>query len=323
MNYDLFSEEFPSVNSDKEFDKLCADFSKYDPGYLCQATYSLRKHTKDWMEKLWLQYKPYADIQFRTDFRHQFTQRAWELYLGATLLNRGFDLGKHRNSGPDFDLRNATGKRIAWIEAVTATQGNGADRVPDIAYGAVSSVPVEKMVLRIANSLYVKYKKYCSDRESGLVSENDPYVIAIDRSELGHGDALLPLILKALFGIGDLALRMRVGGESVEEPERFWTSLPSLEKTNGQIIPMLFFENPEHSGISAVIYTKDHVINSPRNSNEMGENFVVVHNPLAKNPLLRGIFPFGEEYIAEDGFIKKIRESKNYERPDPFAYLGE
>jgi len=61
-------------------------------------------------------------------------------------------------------------------------------------------------------------------------------------------------------------------------------------------VPMFFFENHEHAGISAVIYSKDTILNSPRLSQEMGENFFIVHNPHAINPLPDNFFPFGAEY---------------------------
>jgi len=71
---------------------------------------------------------------------------------------------------------------------------------------------------------------------------------------------------------------------------------------------MNFFEDETHNGISAVIYCNAHLINSPLVPTKMGENFVVVHNPLAKNPLPTGFFPFGEEWIKDDnGNVSSIR----------------
>jgi len=321
INQKLFSEQFRPIHSDEDLVKLCQEFSKYDPGYLCQSTYGLHQKVKEWMERLWEQYEPYADSHFLENFKRQFTQRSWELYLGSTLLNRNFSLGLHKNKGPDFDLHNKDGQRISWIEATAVTKGVGVDRVPNIVYGTVGIVPTEEITLRLASGLAAKYKDYCSYCEDGIISDLEPYVIAIDRSEIEHVDTMLPNILKVLFGIGDLALHMRIRGKPVENPENSWTYKPAVEKQNGEPIPMLFFEDMKHAGVSAIIYNKDSIINSPRDPKQMGENFVIVHNPLAKNTLPHGFFPFGQEYIAEKSFIKKIRDSKNYSRPDPFEHL--
>ena len=316
----LFSETFSEVNSDEDLDSLAKQFPDYDRGYLCQATYGLRKKTKDWMEELWKQYEPYADSHFLEDFKHQFAQRAWELYLGTTFINHGFVLAKHNDEGPDFDLCDTNGKRITWVEAISVKKGAGPDKVPDTAYNRASTIPTDEMVLRLATGLDTKFKKYVQDCQKGIIKDNESYVIAIDRSEVEHLDAMLPNILKVLFGIGQLALQMRLGGKPVENPESFWTHEPFIKKQNGSSISMHFFDNPEHSGISAVIYSKDGILNSPRNPH-MGENFFIVHNPLAKNPLSHGFLPFGEEYVAEDGYVKKIKDAGKFNRPDAFEFL--
>jgi len=316
----LFSENFPNVKSDAGLQDLMRTHPSYDAGYLCQATYSLRKKTKVWMERLWNQYHTHADSHFLEEFKRQFTQRAWELYLGVTLLNNGFKLGKQKDDGPDFEILNQEGKPSVWIEAIAVKKGTGNDRVPDLSYGTVSSIPTDEMVLRIAAGLDTKYKKYCSDLKNGFIKQNEPYIIALDRSELEHVDALLPNILKALFGIGTLALRVRVEGKRVKRPKSSWTSQFEIIKHSGSSVPMLFFENPEHAGISAVIYTRDHVINSPRGPKQMGQNFTIVHNPYAKNPLPDSFFPFGDIHRAEEGFVRKVRRRKAFRKPNPFSF---
>lgn len=317
----LFSEIFNPVKSDKDLEKLISEFPDYDPGYLCQSASDSRKVTKNWMEGLWAQYEPFADPHFLEEFKRQFTQRSWELYLGAVILNHGFRLGKNIGKGADFELQDQDGSRLAWIEAIAVTPGRGADRVPDMEYGSVVNVPVDQISLRIISALKKKHDKYLSDLKKSLLRPEDPYVIAIDRSECGIGDPVIPQILKVLFGIGDLALRVSVGGKRTGEPVSFWMAQSALIKRNGEMIRMSFFEDPKHAGISAVIYTKDHVINSPRSPRDIGENFIVVHNPNAKNPLPIGFFPFGEEYVAEKGEIKKTKEHGNYHSPNPFEDL--
>jgi len=308
-------EDLGEVKNNEELANLQKKFPAYDISYIYQAADTSRRKAKEWMEELWRQYEPYADTQFLNDFKKQFTQRSWELYLGATLLNRGFKLGKHISSGPDFDLRSGENKRLAWIEAVAAEKGSGSDKVPDIVYGTVQNVPEEAMLLRIANVLDKKFKKYQAKLTSGIVKENEPYVIAVNRSAIEHVEPGLPLILKSLFGIGHLTLPIKSIRQ--ENPESFWSSRPTIGKRSCKDVPMLFFEDEAHSGISAVIYCIDSILNSPRSPEEMGENFIIVHNPLAQNSLPYGFFYFGEEWASNgDGYINKIRERKNWNKPD-------
>lgn len=316
----LFSEKFELIENNEELDILSSHFPSYDRAYLCQATNKFRAILRNWLEQLWVQYEPYSDSHFLQDFRHQFTQRCWEMYLGVTFLNRGFSLAPHSNEGPDFDLRNPDNKRVCWVEAIAVKKGrnDSPDRVPNVIYDTVGTVPTEQIVLRISAGLKEKFQKYISDKKKGIVQENDPYVIALDRSETEHVDAQLPNILKAVFGIGDQAFRLRVGGKPVKNPETFWTHLPSIKKQSGNEVSMHFFTNPEHAGISAVIYSKEHVIDSPRHPEEMGENFFIVHNPLAKNSLPLGTFPFGTEYALDGEYLKITKNARDFTMPDPF-----
>ncbi len=52
---------------------------------------------------------------------------------------------------------------------------------------------------------------------------------------------------------------------------------------------MNFFRNETHSGISAVIYSKEPVLNHPQ---KLGDDCLLVRNPLADNVLEEGMFPF-------------------------------
>jgi hypothetical protein len=318
----LFSDNFGIAKSDEDIASLQNQFPHYDPGYICQGAANTRQKVKAWMEDLWKQYEPYADTQFLEDFKRQFAQRSWELYLGTTLINRNLKLGTHKNSGADFDILSEDGsKRLTWIEAVAVKKGDGTDQVPKTTYGLVVDIPEEKMLLRLANALDKKFKNYQLQLKSGSVKPTESYVIAIDRSDLEHVDTDAPLILKVLFPIGDLTIKVPIGEGMPENPETFWSTRTHINKQSGQGVPMFFFENHEHAGISAVIYSKDTILNSPRLSQEMGENFFIVHNPHAINPLPDNFFPFGAEYKASDGEVKKIRKLKKYTSPDPFDWI--
>jgi len=315
----LFSESVGSVKTNEELKLLQQRHTDLDPAFICQAAHLSRRGEKRWLESVWRQYKPYADPHFCGDFKRQFKQRSWELYLGVALLNRGFKLRENRGTGPDFEVRakdGGQGQCIVWIEAVVPTMGKGKDRVPEVVDGELVDFPEEELRFRLASSLKEKFDRYGEYLQKGIVKASDPYVIAVNRSGLGlQVDPVVPMVLKVLFGIGHPVLRFPVGAESPPAPEAAWTTQYKISKRSGATVSMLFFMSQEHAGISAVIYCLDSILNSPRLPHEMGENFVVVHNPLAKNPLPVGFFHFGDEWRVMGENLEKIRARKNYTRP--------
>lgn len=60
---------------------------------------------------------------------------------------------------------------------------------------------------------------------------------------------------------------------------------------------MTFFLEKEHEGISAVIYSKDTVLN---HSDILGEDISLVYNELAKNPLQEGLLDFFKYYKCDE-----------------------
>lgn len=316
MTKSLFSDNFPSISSDKELRELFKSYPKYDPSYICQGSIKSRDEVKNWIEDLWQIYQPYADKHFAKEFKLNFGQRAWELYLGSTFLKRGYVLDIIKQ-GPDFKTKK-DGLHV-FIEAVAPHQGSGPDRIPGMVNGQVMSVPVDQMILRLTTSLYDKKKTYDEYLKKGIVTEKDPFVIAINRSSFMHPDPMLPLVIKCLFGVGDLVMKFPIntvtgGPVRGAKSTTSWSGMPVLKKRTGGDVSMLFFENPENVGISAVMYTIDSIINSPSKPELMGENIVTIHNPNAKNPIPQDFIVFGEERMAKDDHLEIVRKAKKWSR---------
>ena len=196
-----------------------------------------------------------------------------------------------KDQGPDFLIEHG-GKNI-WIECIACEKGDGADRVPDLHYGVVQNVPSNEMLIRIASALKAKNEKYKKYLVDGIVKDADQFIIAVCRGDLGHVDAAMPLILRAVFAIGHQTLTMPRDGS----PSRSgWSTVPFIEKQNGSKVPMTFFLEKEHEGISAVIYSKDTVLNHP---DVIGDDIVVVHNKLAKNHLSDGVLDSFKTYKCD------------------------
>lgn len=306
----LCNDNFPDIYSKEDIDNLMKEYPGYDPAYVCLFAAPGAKAIKEFVENLYKECKTYLDDDFVSDLKTHFSQRSWELYLAGTLSDLDFNIGAHKSFGPDFNLYDEQENTIAWIEAVAPQKGDGQDKVPLMPIGFAAGVPEKELLLRLTSVLDIKLKGYNAYLKSGLVKENEPYIIAINRSELEHVDPTIPLILKCLFEIGDLTIKMKVGEEGAGGSSTSWTIRPDVTKANGSQIPMSFFKNPDNAGISAIIYCTKSISNSPRDKGEIGEDLVLVHNPLACNPLPSNFLLVGEEWKVNDEVLSKIKERK-------------
>lgn len=300
----LFDENLGTASNTTQLAKLKKKFSSYDPSYVALSTMTTRPELRAWLETVWKQYKPYADSNFPNEFKKQFNQRAWELHLGSTLINRGYELGSHSNAGPDIKIPYKS--RNVWVEAIAVEKGDEQDKVPDIEYGKAMDVPEKEMLLRLTNGLVKKHNIYLEYLKKDLVGQEDPFVIAIDRSLLEHPDAQIPLILKCLFAIGYQVLFLKREGLQPKTEGSTWSAREKVNKISGSEVEMLMFRDSSYEGVSAVIYCPWNILNSPRDPQKMGDNFVIVHNPFAKNPLPDKFFKFGEIWKQEGQQLKKV-----------------
>src|SRR3990167_11296773 len=135
----LFNENLGTASNRTELARLKKKFNSYDSIYVAISTMTNRPDFRDWLESIWQQYEPYADSNFPNEFKKQFNQRAWELHLGSTLINRGYELGSHSNAGPDIKIPYKS--KNVWIEAIAVEKGDAQDKVPDIEYGKAEDNP--------------------------------------------------------------------------------------------------------------------------------------------------------------------------------------
>lgn len=302
----LFNENLGTASDGAELSKLKKKYNYYDPSYVALSTMTTRPEFRKWLESVWRQYEPYADTNFPNEFKRQFTQRAWELHLGVTILNRGHILGSHHNSGPDFKIPSAN-KNI-WVEAIAVKKGDGNDRVPNIEFGKVIDVPEQEMLLRLTAGLVEKHQKYLSYLQTDQIGTRDPFIVAVDRSDLEHPDAQIPLILKCLFAIGHQVLFLKSSRLKPTTEGNTWSARKKIDKKSGNSVGMFMFKDSEYEGISAVIYCTRNILNSPRDIKQMGDNFVIVHNPFARNPIEDNFFKFGKVWKQKGEQLIKLNE---------------
>ncbi len=263
--------------------------------------------------KLWEYTFDYVDLDLQTNAREQFHQCFWEMYLIATLLEKGFPVIKreyrcYKRKGPDVQVGNLT----AWLEAIAVTPGKGPDAVqelePDSEFAV--DVPQDKIKMRLTAGIQEKYSKYKAYEKKGIVKQNEPFIIAINAALVTHVQVLeltVPWIVKSLFPIGHEVLQLNVGTRKVVDQYHDYQEY--IVKQKGTRIPTIFFEQAESEGISAVLYSTAHVFAYRK----LGAGFKLVHNPKARAPIPKGFLKFGSEYWMEEDKLICKQYGANFE----------
>ena len=309
-----------TAKNQSELDELLKRYTPpYDPLYICLSTRFDLEKQRQWLEATWMECRQFADRDFVSKFKKECHQRIWELCLGITLHRKWSLQPKSKSTGPDFKtiLNTNKGPQTVWTEAIAIEKGKFSNKVPEMVINGVGELPEDEMLLRLTNGLDKKYKGYCDYVKKGIVGADDPYIIAINRSELEHLDPQIPLILKCLFRLGYQVVFTAQGKSGVKATESLWTSKEYImkkkesdsnllaEEQTYEKIPMDFFDNPEHSEISAVIYAETDIIKSPISPEEMGDDFTIVLNPHANKPLPEELLTFGNIWRKEGNSVTR------------------
>lgn len=268
---------------------------------------------RSFIEKLWEDYQPYADRDFKQKIQEDFHSRFWEMYLTCTLLNKSLPIQrKTTDKGPDILIEDSN-HRI-WLEAIAPTSGadDNPDRVPNMKLGVASEVPDTEITLRYCSAISEKFdNKYKLYLAKNIISPTDSYVVAINSCKIRPAIMDMndpPRIIKAVFPVGywqytiDKHLHKIVNSRLQFRPQ--------LERASGSSVSTNLFLNPEYQNLSGILYSRASVHKLPKN---MGEDFIFIHNPLAtKNRVPCGYFKFGNEYIAKETGNNYVIECKKW-----------
>lgn len=252
------------------------------------------------IESLWDRYRDLADTHFREDARNHFLERFWEMYLAVTLRERGFQLTRAGDEGPEFYFLH-NGRKV-WVEAVLPGPGEGIDRVPEICYGKVQEAPTEKIILRFTHSLYEKRKKYREALEKRIINPDDLYLLAINSRGIPHGPFgnTMPFFVQAFLPFGNLA--MDIDTKTMKTVETYYQYRENVAKVCGERISTAAFLNPEYSFVSAVLHSGVDCVNHP---DILGEDFMILHNPTASYPLDPSVFHWCEQIFYQEGRLER------------------
>ncbi len=288
----LFTDSFPFVDSDVELDQIKQSFSQYDPYYI---TSGCIKERKEILDALWKIFEPYKDSHFLGQYKTQFHQRTWEMYVGCLLLQNNLQI-KSLDEGPDFIVDDKE-----YIECVVCTRGdkNKPDSVPEMFVARtldemrVQDVPVDQMIMRMTSVIEDKHKIY---QERTNIDKNKPFVVAVNSGALTHPQDYLgiPLIIKALFGLQFLQISQS-GNESFSWRQEAKKSSSPISVNN--------FTNDSYKEISGIIFSDRNVIDR---HDKIGEDCIFINNPFAKNPVDPARFLFLKRWYAEKDKLTKL-----------------
>ena len=149
---------------------------------------------------MWEIFEPFADNHFVKEIKRDFNARFWEMDLTCTLLELGYDV-ECPKPGPDVKIEGNT-----WIEAICPTGGqeDHPDKVPDIVTDIAQSIRSEPIALRFTSAILEKHRKYLGYIKDGVISETEPYIIAINGNQIPNArlDFPMPRIVRAVLSIG-------------------------------------------------------------------------------------------------------------------------
>jgi hypothetical protein len=256
---------------------------------------------------------PHLVEEIRSGEAGKLWARVWEAMLYHHLLGLGFQfhsvaMKKSGEHGPDFGIMYQ--EKLIWIEAVTPSpEGIPSNYLePPKLYKPGEEVEFklvldEEPLLRWTSVLRDKRKKLESEKKCGIIGDTDCTIIAINSCRLYDwkpddlGSSRLPFAVEAVFPIGPLALPITQDGQPDGEP----ANVPRYEilKPNNSAVPTANFLNPEYADVSALLgcYHKPMLNHDYQKTGKSA--LTLVHNPLAANPLPKGILDVEKEYVAE------------------------
>lgn len=260
------------------------------------------------IESLWRKTAPYLEDGIPNRLRFELHSCFWEIYLAAVLLEQKLpvaanEVRRHqRGKGPAIQV----GSVEAWFEAIAATAGKGPDAVPGYSFGECAPVPDEAFKLRLTAAIQEKLIKYRQYLNKGLVSESEPFVIAVNGGAVPHvyQEIFPPRIVSVLFPFGPEAVRFEPRTNTFGDS--YFTYQGEVRKKSGASIPTTFFEQEASRGINAVVYSIAEAFNC---GGVPGCDLTLVHNTLATTPLPREYLRVGHEWWRDGDHL--VRHDHN------------
>lgn len=267
------------------------------------------KNAREFIAELWKIYEPYADQHFLKDARNHFLQRFWEMYLTVTIIQRGYEIKRVSDKGPEFYI-SLNNKRI-WFEAIAPGPGEGKDHVPEFEPDGIARlVPIEKILLRFTNALAEKRSKLLEAVNKNIIKPGDSYLLAINCRGIPHAayGNTMPYYIQALLPFGPLAVNFDT--KTGDVVNSFYQYREGVSKLNGTNIATTAFLDSKYNCISAVLNSAVDCVNRPDN---LGGDFSILHNPIAESCIDLSAFNWCEQYSLIDNELILNEPNKAFE----------
>lgn len=294
-------------------------------------------------EKLLL-YKHYLDEAYEAELkRNDFHSRYWEL-LSCCLLKQNCctEISKpvFKKNTSNYDLDVKINDHVLALENVIIKNAdkerekipadkiwNPADGGKPEVYGSYPS----RIQLRIANSVSNKKKQYNALVKDGNISSDRPYVLAIGLYGLPFAfsqlvnfltlptnflGAFFPVEFPVVYVEHPNARGVKASSDTAETHDQSSKSNATYKlsnvKASGKGVSKAIFLDQENSHISAVLLSGFCDQQMRTGKFELTNDFILIHNPLAKNPIPEKILPVFSEYVAtvdsDSVTIKNIKD---------------
>ena len=227
-----------------------------------------------------------------------FAERLWEIQMAAMLYNEGLPFEVCGEGKPDFYLPDQN----LWIEATCPKPFNIPREYLSLPEknrtGTTFRVPTHEILLRWTTAIDSKKNKAETYRNSGIIGEDSPFIIAVSGSQLGYirhfqmeGASNYPYPVEIGYGFGELT----VAFNDNPEHDRFLNSFRlEVKNQNEALVSTALFNREDYKIISALVGAnvglKDVLL-------EQNKRFVIAYNQNAKNPVPQGLFKEMEEYV--------------------------
>jgi len=151
-------------------------------------------------------------------------------------------------------------------------------------------IPEEKIVLRYANAVSEKYRKYQGYLRDGIIHKNDGFVIAINGAALSYKWTQLasdaPRFLKAVYPLGVYQLLLDRGTGKIvgrQNEPRF-----NIVKASGNNVTTMPFLERRSRGISAILGSYADVM---CHCQALNFDFELAPNPQSRVPIADFVIP--------------------------------
>ena len=250
------------------------------------------------------------DGKFVEEFQTTFNSSFWELYVFAVLKKYGMivDFSKNR---PDFCVPDMN----LNIEATIASNAQGAE--PE--HTRLGKTPPPDLnafnfqtIIRLANSLGEKYRKYLGSYSKLAHVQNRPYVVAITNFDQPFSFMAAQRPIEAVL-LGYYVDEERYISSGGREGRLAGEALKRVFKANGSPVELGMFTTSAYADLSAVIFSncanagrgimftalrlnlksdKPHVIRASKShyTENLLDGLRIYHNPSATHPLDTAIF---------------------------------